>query len=334
MIKRKLNKILTATLVTAIVVAINIPVGAEEISWRGKLESDLVLGDSTVSDSFSLVTNSLRLEMLLPWSEEMEVKVSGNVYDAAGETRPLADLTGGGAAGGQGITFDRLYIRLYQPNYDLTLGRQPLNWGAGMFFNPADPFAAPADVLTGGVGTAPGYSGVNINVDTGTLSRFSAFHMVDVPVSGVKYRTNVEGTDLIGALVKDDLQTRLLLQAQGDLGVGWFAQTALSLDSDAKTLWAVGADYSWDGEIILKGEIANAQFYDGIDAGVSLQYIPDEFSSYILSAMVSPENDTLMLMPVYSTQLTDVLDLRVYGGYLRNGENKGAIGGAGLSYSF
>ncbi|MBO8126458.1 MAG: hypothetical protein H0Z38_04375 [Firmicutes bacterium] len=344
------KKTLILVALVAVLVFSEVLASAEEVYWQGKLETDFMVGFADVGSE--TLMNRLSLELVLPWSEDISTKVAGDLQhissnvDRDGNIGPSYSLTA--------AELTRMYIRLYRPGYDLTLGLQPLSWGAGMFFNPADPFAGSTDPMTSSLGAAPGYSGVSLNVPLGVLSRFTAFHFVDDGKSGIKYRTNLNGTDLIGAATVrpggENLQ--VLLQAQGDLGIGWFAQTAFTdlETSDPGFRWAAGADYSWNGKVIVKGELSNAgpSFSglalgpglgtgdeDTVSVGVSLQYIPDEFSSLALTVLVTPEDKNFMLMPVYTTQLTDLMDLRAYGGFGKAGaELNIGLAGAGLSYSF
>ncbi len=316
---QKKVKILLALISGLVTIFGSISVLGAGVELQGKIESAYWF--PFAKDGNDSMENYLQWELRLPWTEKVTGQVVGKLPDRGANQ------------------VDRLYIRYFQPKYDLTLGKQPLTWGAGLFFNPADPFAPTIDPTTGEMDLAPGYSGVNVNLPLGALSQASLFRVLErnKPVTGAVYRTNLQGTDVITALVsgQDQVETQLSLQLQGNATkVGWFGQGALQTLAQDKTRlqWVLGADYSWNNRTFVRGELSNTTRTEDLATGISVRYLPDDISSYSCTFLIIPGNDFWQLTPVYRTQLTEVLGARAYLNLASNSQTTGV--GLGLTYIF
>ncbi|MEW5846975.1 MAG: hypothetical protein AB1777_12030 [Bacteroidota bacterium] len=94
--------------------------------------------------------------------------------------------------------FDRLFARFNLNSIELTVGRQRINWGIDLVWNPNDIFNT-FSYLNLEYPERPGTDAVNLKVYTGTLSYFDLVYQphktADSSAYGVRYRANVARTD-------------------------------------------------------------------------------------------------------------------------------------------
>lgn len=94
--------------------------------------------------------------------------------------------------------FDRLLARFNLNRVELTIGRQRINWGIDLVWNPNDIFNT-FSYLNLEYPERPGTDAVNLKVYTGVLSYFDLVYqphkIADSSAYGVRYRANVARTD-------------------------------------------------------------------------------------------------------------------------------------------
>lgn len=326
-------------IVLTIIFAMGLPAGAGEVVWRGKVQTDYLAFWLEGSPFSEQGFGQLNLLMSASVTDGISAEVEADIHQLANNgSTSLVELS-------------RIYLKVNRPHYTLVVGRQALSWGAGTFYNPADPFAGLTDPLAGKLGRAPGFSGIKLDFVAGQLP-LSVFHLVDGKgLTGVKYATKSNDVDFIGAITAesdgDNLQT--LLQISKGEETGWFAQAMLShLETAEPSLrWAVGADYRPNEILALSGELANtganlglpglgiyqAVAEDAVSVALSVQYHREKNSRYALALVNVPREESLLLIPSYTAQPAEGLELRVYG-LKEFAATEATAFGAGLSYKF
>lgn len=176
---------------------------------------------------------------------------------------------------------ERLYLKLYLPAADVSLGKQRINWGVGYawaptdLFNPPDPLdpdgrrlGVSAAVVRFPVGPLAYWSFVAARKDGGkglTGKRDSWQY-------GIRRRGNYGTTDWSVLVITDTDTTTVGGDLKGDLGIGWHGEAAYRMPSNGSSRgWeaVVGGDYSWDdGRFVWLGEY----FYNSAGAATKDTY--------------------------------------------------------------
>src|SRR5690606_13270449 len=149
-----------------IIFAMGLPAGAGEVVWRGKVQTDYLAFWLEGSPCSEQGFGQLNLLMSASVTDGISAEVEADIHQLANNgSTSLVELS-------------RIYLKVNRPHYTLVVGRQALSWGAGTFYNPADPFAGLTDPLAGKLGRAPGFSGIKLDFVAGQLP-LSVFHLVD-----------------------------------------------------------------------------------------------------------------------------------------------------------
>lgn len=161
------------------------------------------------------------------------------------------------------LRVDRLYVDLYQPKYDLRVGRQPLQWGSAMLINPTDPF--PEVLFTEPWRFRAGVNSARVTLPIGQRNQLQAVAATDdlfrygrIAARGT---VNALETDfsVVGAYRGDARNGVVGLDIKGTLEVGFWFEGVLHLSEDAPyEELAVGLDYSFP---VLERLIVGAQYY-------------------------------------------------------------------------
>jgi len=161
------------------------------------------------------------------------------------------------------LTLERFYVDVYTPRADVRVGRQALNWGSALFFNPTNLFA---QVLL----TEPWKERQGVNALRVTVP-FDRHQVVAVAALdddlenarvAVKPTVNLLATDLsllASWRTGDDLPV-LGWDVRGTLGVGFWVEGRTALDEPAPFVSA-GLDYSFP--ILDRAYLALQYTYDG-----------------------------------------------------------------------
>ncbi|MEL6348699.1 MAG: hypothetical protein AAFV53_36685 [Myxococcota bacterium] len=164
------------------------------------------------------------------------------------------------------LSVERLYVDIQLPRVDIRLGRQSVNWGSALFFNPTDVFF---QILL----TEPWQERAGIDAgrfivpigDNGLVSGLVA--VLDDPgrVQGaLKGTTHVGAADLSALVSTDGADHSVGLDFQGDLRgpvpLGWWVEG--SYDGDVRV--AAGVDYSF--AVLNRLYIAGQVYHDGSGA--------------------------------------------------------------------
>mgnify|MGYP006292098153 CR=1 FL=1 len=172
-----------------------------------------------------------------------------------------------------GYALDRAVFRWRQDDMALSLGRQPIDWGAGRFWQPLNVFGAfaPTDLDTD---FKPGIDAAVLDWYPGPLSSLTLAYVLsprddsaDDSVA-MHYRRQV-GTSMALALLAGQVREETVFGAslEGDLeGVGWRLEAARHGPNEGRDdylFWIAGVDYQLDD-----GTLLIAEWYDnGAGAG-------------------------------------------------------------------
>ncbi len=166
----------------------------------------------------------------------------------------------------------RLYLSVYTPLFDLSLGRQIINFGVGTLFSPIDAFTAP--LLSDLDFTRIGSDVVRLDAQFGEVSGLEAVSTVpagfDSLTSALKLYTNVAGFDLAavglyrGARRAPGARDELIAGAdfKGDLLAGIYGEAVVHFRRSPGTAYLegmLGADYSIGNRLFLTAEY----YYNG-----------------------------------------------------------------------
>ena len=243
-----------------------------EVEFSGYARSDAILFDRSLQLPKGVLSrSSLRLmldayadrtawqlhyEVTPLWFSE-PVAASFNTDDPR-EPYRISDLEGTLAAGRRHLliqNLDRLNLRWSLERGDLTIGRQPITFGAARVINPSDIFL-PFDVRTLNTEYRVGVDAIRFQAPLGELSELdigwvtgrdghqdsSAFYM--------QSRGNLAGADISGSVMHYAGQTLTgvgLERALGKLGF-WFEAAYTTGDTDYSRL-STGLDHAFNGQV-------------------------------------------------------------------------------------
>jgi len=158
--------------------------------------------------------------------------------------------------------FDRAFYKLSARNIAFTLGRQPIDWGSGRFWQPLNVFGAfsPTDLDTD---YKPG-------IDAATLkwfpSAFSSLTAVFVPPLNRQLVTRASGAAYYRQQVGESSEVALLAGSvlgdgvsgasfESDLGgIGWRLEGRYTTAKQGSVFWVGGIDYQFEDSTILTAE--------------------------------------------------------------------------------
>ncbi len=154
------------------------------------------------------------------------------------------------------VDLRQLYLAIYTPLVDISMGREIVNFGVGTLFSPIDAFTEPT--LTDLNFIRSGSDVVRLDAGFGELSGLEAVSTVtdsaDTLTSALKLYTNIAGFDLAGVVMYRGNRDEILAGAdfKGDLLLGVYGEAVehFSLASQARWLEGMlGADYSFGDEL-------------------------------------------------------------------------------------
>ena len=159
--------------------------------------------------------------------------------------------------------FDRLYVNYATEKWDVRLGRQRINWGLNLIWNPNDLFNA-LNFLDFDYEERPGTDALRIQRYTGILSKvelaFAPDDTLDQSIGALLYKTNWRGTDLQGmaGYYRGDLALGLgwegSIGGAGFKGEGtWFVPMEASPDSSQTLVGSMTIDYLFGNGVYMAG---------------------------------------------------------------------------------
>lgn len=158
---------------------------------------------------------------------------------------------------------DRVAVRASIPHLDLTLGRQPVSFGAAWIFTPLD-LVAPFSPTVVDQEYKPGVDAARLDAYFGTsgaltaLAAWAGEASLDGTVLALHGGATLGLTDLGLFAALDRAEPVLGLDAKGSLGrVGWHGEATLTLppEQDPFVRAVIGADHAWDVGLSAMAEV-------------------------------------------------------------------------------
>lgn len=164
------------------------------------------------------------------------------------------------------LTLPRLFLDIQTEKFDLRVGKQALNWGAGQFFNPTN-------ILNENLLATPWQERAGLYAVKTTIPlpkeqeiRFIAssqeLSSEEIFLTGM-YRININNIDISFVSSSNFQESMLGANVKGDAGVGYWLESAYSFDdsiADGMIEITTGMDYSF---ALRHGLILSSQiFYD------------------------------------------------------------------------
>lgn len=210
------------------------------------------------------------------------------------------------------LSVDRLYLDLYQPGFDLRLGRQALQWGSALFINPTDPF--PQVLFTEPYKPRAGVNAARLTVPLGELNQVQAVvgtnDTFTAPRVALRGTVNAANTDwsAVAAWRQESDEFLTGIDIKGTAGVGFWFEGGVVFQgvlTDAESDWyeqfAVGVDYSFPilqsfivaGQYVRSGAevngsstgalatVAGPECADGSPLGSNESAEPDPFAPFL-----------------------------------------------------
>jgi hypothetical protein len=186
----------------------------------------------------------------------LETSELGPLLEAADCTWPVDDNTLFHTNdAGDYLAVDRLTLDLYQPGFDVRIGRQALQWGSALFINPTDPF--PQVLFTQPWLPRAGVNSARVSVPFGERNQLQAvvgtnddFNAARIAGRGT---INWAQTDwsAVGAWRQETDEMLAGIDIKGTFGVGFWFESALRVgdlsgeEATVRADAAVGVDYSF-----------------------------------------------------------------------------------------
>ena len=303
------------------------------------------------------------------WSVFVEVRtrlISGGFvksfpnYDKLIDTNnDYLDLSGSWMLGNSSVLnvmADRAYVQWAKDTWEVKLGRQRINWGINLVWNPNDWFNA-YSYFDFDYEERPGSDAIRISRYTGVASSVEvAAKMadeVDNFVGAGLWKINKSGYDVqfLAGLAQGDLA--LGTGWAGNLGLAGFkgeftyfhkaVETVYNLGYDDMVLWSISVDYSFPSSLYLNGSVlfnsggsydpASFFFLQSLRPGTVRTLSPYKWSSFVqtsyqfspllfggLAFIGYPGGDAFFVNPSLTVSVRENLDLDLIG-QLFYGEN-------------
>jgi hypothetical protein len=201
----------------------------------------------------------------------------GPLLDLAGCTWPENDNEWFDVDGADDyLHVDRLFVDVYQPGFDLRVGRQALQWGSALFVNPTDPY--PQVLFTEPWRPRAGVNAARLTVPIGDRHQIQAVAGLDDDFQQVRAAArataNWKETDwsVLAAVRPESDELLTGVDIKGTAGVGFWVEGALhwqgltepDADLVVKGDLAVGVDYSFPllETLYVAGQYVRAQGSD------------------------------------------------------------------------
>jgi hypothetical protein len=180
------------------------------------------------------------------------------------------------------LAVDRLYVDVYEKDFDLRVGRQALQWGSALLMHPTDPFPEVLFVEPWRERTGVNAARVTVPYGKGESDAFQAVVASDDAFTtgraAARITKNLAETDfsLVGAYRGDDTSGLAGVDIKGTAILGFWLEGALHVDPDldkpVSDEVAVGLDYSFP---VLESLYIAGQYYRN-GAGIT---DPDDYNT-------------------------------------------------------
>jgi hypothetical protein len=158
------------------------------------------------------------------------------------------------------MTVDRLWLDFYLGKLQIRAGRQRINWGQAMVWNPNDIFNT-YSFFEMDYPERPGIDGVRVQLFTGPASQLEGVFKIDhnhQKTMAMRFRFNAAGYDwqVLAGILNDNDRTAGMGWS-GHIGdAGFYGESTLLMpDSGEETLIAsTGVDYTFKNSLLWRGE--------------------------------------------------------------------------------
>ncbi|MFT5682095.1 MAG: hypothetical protein ACI8RZ_003013 [Myxococcota bacterium] len=168
---------------------------------------------------------------------------------------------------GDVASIERLFLDVKLPAADIRVGRQPVNWGSALFFNPTDIFSQV--LLTEPWQERAGVDAARVNVPIGDEAQITglvaALDDYQTFRGGLRGSVHVGATDIAVIGSSDGESWFAGLDAKGDFEVGWWVEGGFQGDltgtDEGAMKVAAGVDYSFN--VMEHLYVATQVYHDG-----------------------------------------------------------------------
>jgi len=250
-----------------------------------------------------------------------------------------------GATGLDKVTWDRAYLSINLPSYDLTGGKQRIAWGTCYVWNPTDIFNPFSLTLT--EDEKQGIDALRLIYHMGTASFFDAVYVPNRPDGdekwAIKYKTNYFNYDLSLSYINMGQGPATPLSRQGQMAGFDFSGEGLDLglrgefaafippSGNSYVDYSVGVDYTFDNGVGVdleyfnngRGRSDKADYDFNAMLSGEVSFLARHYASFSVSKMITEIEQVrgavicnlvdggLLLYPSYSYNLMEDLDLYI-----------------------
>ena len=269
------------------------------------------------------------LDLVMPYGV-----AAARFTDAAGE---LADSASGGmwellSAGGAPVLVDlrKLYLSIYLPFADITMGRRIVNFGKGMVFSPIDVFSTVevlditfrrrgSDIVNARIPLGP-LSGLDLTAGLpGLDNSYAAAARAFAVLGGWDISAVAMYRDAGESMREDKVSGGV--SAKGDIEIGVYGEMVghHGLDSRENAVEVMaGADYSlrrewfFTVEYLYRDPVPQDELWGTHNAFGSLRYVINDLMNVSISAIAASEPDAVIGSLQYFYNVLQNVDVTLY----------------------
>ncbi|MBT4079341.1 MAG: hypothetical protein HOE82_01885 [Gammaproteobacteria bacterium] len=220
---------------------------------------------------------------------------------------------------------DRLLFRHYFEGVTVSLGRQPIEWGAGHFWQPTNLLGAfsPTDLDTA---YKPGIDAALLEWSPQELSAVSVVHTASPATqqnsTAAHYRSVLgvesEFTLVVGQVIGHKMVGGSLESSWGTLGVRLEGRATQRQSGEQSRLWVVGAQYQFE-----EGTLLDLEWYENSRGAEQEHQLLAASSDLLVLSGLLPQSSRNLLGVSLSRDLTPLLR----GGYMLLASRLEGVGG-------
>lgn len=286
------------------------------------------MGNNLVGD-----VNKLRLRFDLDITDRINLHLEPQYATMIkNQTMPLLDVTSLDT-----LDWDRTYLKLIFPLFDLTGGKQRIAWGTGHLFNPTDVFNPFTLTFAVAEDERPGANAVRIKAPLWALGYLDAVWLTDngwqPGIKGVRAKTTLGTYDISASYV--DLGATSFqygFDTVGDLGQFGLRGEAAVIYPGQILKYVAGWGYTFENGLGLDMEY----YFNGAGAAQKKDYVYfaankliDEITSALLALYMNADDSSLILYPAYERNVADNIDV-ILSALISSGPDTGELAGYNL----